>query len=98
MTEYEGAKSSVSPTLPEPTPAAPGAPPVSGSDTTTVPVRGFTSAGNGTRSSPPGPPPRGCLQGGEFLAQENTRVGLLFASKALVQLLVNPWVGVLTNR
>lgn len=43
-------------------------------------------------------PARGCLQGGEFLAQENTRVGLLFASKALVQLLLNPWVGVLTNR
>ncbi|NXO70958.1 VMAT1 protein, partial [Phainopepla nitens] len=37
-------------------------------------------------------------EGGEFLAQENTRVGLLFASKALVQLLVNPWVGLLTNR
>ncbi|NWS28168.1 VMAT1 protein, partial [Polioptila caerulea] len=43
-------------------------------------------------------PGRSCLQGGEFLAQENTRVGLLFASKALVQLLVNPWVGLLTNR
>ncbi|KAL2296329.1 hypothetical protein Nmel_018630 [Mimus melanotis] len=84
-TEYEGAESSVSPTLPEATPASPGADPT-------------TSAGNGTGSSPPGPPPRGCLQGGEFLAQENTRVGLLFASKALVQLLVNPWVGVLTNR
>ncbi|NWI02944.1 VMAT1 protein, partial [Tichodroma muraria] len=49
------------------------------------------------RSGPPAPP-RGCLEGGEFLAQENTRVGLLFASKALVQLLVNPWVGLLTNR
>ncbi|KAI1230056.1 Chromaffin granule amine transporter, partial [Lamprotornis superbus] len=97
-TEYEGAKSSVSPALPEPTPSAPRAPPFSCSDTTTVPAQGFTSARNGTRSSPPGPPPRGCLQGGEFLARENTRVGLLFASKALVQLLVNPWVGVLTNR
>ncbi|NWY89713.1 VMAT1 protein, partial [Loxia curvirostra] len=68
---------------------------------------------NGSRSGPPGHPPssqpgpptrappapgRGCLEGGEFLAQENTRVGLLFASKALVQLLANPWVGVLTNR
>uniref|UniRef100_A0A8C3U3Y1 Solute carrier family 18 member A1 n=1 Tax=Catharus ustulatus TaxID=91951 RepID=A0A8C3U3Y1_CATUS len=72
-TEYEAAKSSVSPALPEPTPAAPGAPPLPA-------------------------PPRGCLQGEEFLAQENTRVGLLFASKALVQLLVNPWVGLLTNR
>ncbi|KAF4803280.1 Chromaffin granule amine transporter [Turdus rufiventris] len=102
-TEYEAAKSSVSPALPEPTPAAPGAPPVSGSDT----VQGSSSAGNGTGSSPPGhpapsrdppAPSRGCLQGGEFLAQENTRVGLLFASKALLQLLVNPWVGLLTNR
>uniref|UniRef100_A0A8C3Y1L8 Solute carrier family 18 member A1 n=1 Tax=Catharus ustulatus TaxID=91951 RepID=A0A8C3Y1L8_CATUS len=75
-TEYEAAKSSVSPALPEPTPAAPGAPPLPGSDPGTA----------------------GCLQGEEFLAQENTRVGLLFASKALVQLLVNPWVGLLTNR
>ncbi|NWV05350.1 VMAT1 protein, partial [Ptilonorhynchus violaceus] len=57
-------------------------------------------------SSPPGHPPssppapqRGCLEeGGEFLAKQNVRVGLLFASKALVQLLVNPWVGLLTNR
>ncbi|XP_033375286.1 chromaffin granule amine transporter [Parus major] len=46
----------------------------------------------------PPAPSRSCLQGGEFLAQENTRVGLLFASKALVQLLLNPWVGLLTNR
>ncbi|XP_039570692.1 chromaffin granule amine transporter [Passer montanus] len=74
-TEYEGARSSASPAVPEPSPAAPGAPPpfssvLSSFDNTTVP----------------------------FLEQENTRVGLLFASKALVQLLVNPWVGVLTNR
>ncbi|NWT77500.1 VMAT1 protein, partial [Lanius ludovicianus] len=98
--------------LPEPSPAAPRAPPfslvLSYFDNSTVPVWGFTSAvglPNGTGSSPPGhppstpqTPPRGCLQGGEFLAQENTRVGLLFASKALVQLLLNPWVGLLTNR
>ncbi|XP_068891524.1 chromaffin granule amine transporter isoform X1 [Aphelocoma coerulescens] len=110
--EYEGANSSVSSALPEPTPAAPRAPPFSSAlssfDNTTVPVRGFTSTvelPNGTGSSPPGHPPStpqtppgGCLEGGEFLAQENTRVGLLFASKALVQLLVNPWVGLLTNR
>ncbi|XP_059726553.1 chromaffin granule amine transporter [Haemorhous mexicanus] len=121
MTEYEGAKSSASPALPEPGPAgARGAPPFSSllsySDNTTVPGRASSippGPPNGTGSgspghppsSPPGPPPRappapgrGCLEGGEFLAQENTRVGLLFASKALVQLLVNPWVGVLTNR
>ncbi|NXW78295.1 VMAT1 protein, partial [Hirundo rustica] len=111
-TEYEAANGSASPALPEPTPAAPRAPPFSSLlsyfDNTTVPVRGFTGATeplNGTGSSPPGHPPRAppaparsCLQGGEFLAQENTRVGLLFASKALVQLLVNPWVGLLTNR
>ncbi|NXA59122.1 VMAT1 protein, partial [Mohoua ochrocephala] len=111
-TEYEGANSSVSSALPEATPAAPRAPPFSSVlslfDNTAVPVRGLTGTAelpNGTGSSPPGHPPstprtspRGCLEGGEFLAQENTRVGLLFASKALVQLLVNPWVGLLTNR
>ncbi|NWT76543.1 VMAT1 protein, partial [Prunella himalayana] len=104
-TEYEGAESSASPALPEPTL---GAPPFSSVlsyfDNTTVPVRGFTPPGH-PPSSPPGHPPRvppapgrSCLEGEEFLAQENTRVGLLFASKALVQLLVNPWVGLLTNR
>ncbi|NXH33890.1 VMAT1 protein, partial [Myiagra hebetior] len=110
-TEYEGANSSASSALPQPAPAAPRAPPFSSVlsyfDNSTVPVE----LPNGTGSSPPGlppgtpqtpnprnPEPRGCLEGGEFLAQENTRVGLLFASKALVQLLVNPWVGLLTNR
>uniref|UniRef100_H3CK06 Solute carrier family 18 member A1 n=1 Tax=Tetraodon nigroviridis TaxID=99883 RepID=H3CK06_TETNG len=39
-----------------------------------------------------------CLQDASFLEQENVRVGFLFASKALVQLLVNPAVGPLTNR
>ncbi|KAM9858663.1 chromaffin granule amine transporter [Aulostomus maculatus] len=39
-----------------------------------------------------------CLQDSVFLEQESVRVGLLFASKALVQLLVNPFVGPLTNR
>ncbi|NWH41367.1 VMAT1 protein, partial [Chloropsis hardwickii] len=107
-TEYEGAKSPSSPA-----PTAPRAPPFSSVlsyfDNTTVPVRGSGSTAgppNGTASSPPGHPPSSppghpagsCLEGGEFLAQENTRVGLLFASKALVQLLVNPWVGLLTNR
>ncbi|KFQ22571.1 Synaptic vesicular amine transporter, partial [Merops nubicus] len=42
--------------------------------------------------------PSGCPEGDEFLAKENVRVGLLFASKALVQLVVNPSVGLLTNR
>ncbi|KAF6715633.1 Chromaffin granule amine transporter [Oryzias melastigma] len=39
-----------------------------------------------------------CLQDSIFLEQENVHVGLLFASKALIQLLVNPFVGPLTNR
>ncbi|KAM6930940.1 chromaffin granule amine transporter [Xenentodon cancila] len=39
-----------------------------------------------------------CLQDSVFLEEENVRVGLLFASKALVQLLVNPFIGPLTNR
>ncbi|KAL6070924.1 hypothetical protein STEG23_005759, partial [Scotinomys teguina] len=43
-------------------------------------------------------PKNNCLQGIQFLEQENTRVGVLFASKALMQLLVNPFVGPLTNR
>ncbi|KAK0146948.1 Chromaffin granule amine transporter [Merluccius polli] len=39
-----------------------------------------------------------CLQDSVFLEEENVRVGLLFASKALVQLLVNPFIGPMTNR
>ncbi|KAK5909253.1 hypothetical protein CesoFtcFv8_003200 [Champsocephalus esox] len=39
-----------------------------------------------------------CLQDSAFLEEENVRVGLLFASKAIVQLLINPFVGPLTNR
>ncbi|XP_059379493.1 chromaffin granule amine transporter [Carassius carassius] len=42
--------------------------------------------------------PHGCKEDSEFLEEENVRVGLLFASKALVQLMVNPFVGPLTNR
>uniref|UniRef100_A0A803T5M7 Major facilitator superfamily (MFS) profile domain-containing protein n=1 Tax=Anolis carolinensis TaxID=28377 RepID=A0A803T5M7_ANOCA len=39
-----------------------------------------------------------CTNGSDFLTKENVRVGLLFASKALMQLLANPFVGPLTNR
>lgn len=39
-----------------------------------------------------------CKDDRKFLEDENVRVGLLFASKAIVQLLVNPFVGPLTNR
>lgn len=44
------------------------------------------------------PPSNSCTDGVDFLSKENIRVGLLFASKATVQLLVNPFVGPLTNR
>ncbi|GCB75108.1 hypothetical protein scyTo_0018174 [Scyliorhinus torazame] len=39
-----------------------------------------------------------CSKNDSFLSDENVRVGLLLASKAIVQLLVNPLVGPLTNR
>uniref|UniRef100_A0A669BCR8 Solute carrier family 18 member A1 n=1 Tax=Oreochromis niloticus TaxID=8128 RepID=A0A669BCR8_ORENI len=45
-----------------------------------------------------GAPGSSCLQDSLFLEEENVRVGLLFASKAIIQLLVNPFVGPLTNR
>uniref|UniRef100_A0A8C8S207 Solute carrier family 18 member A1 n=1 Tax=Pelusios castaneus TaxID=367368 RepID=A0A8C8S207_9SAUR len=44
------------------------------------------------------PPKNSCVDGEEFLTEENVRVGLLFASKALLQLIINPFVGPLTNR
>ncbi|KAM9215691.1 chromaffin granule amine transporter [Leptosomus discolor] len=112
-TEYEGANSSVAPTQTEPAPPALKAPPPFSStfsylDNATVTVSGSTSAvdlANGTESGRPlqppasSPPvPSSCLEGEDFLAKENVRVGLLFASKALVQLVVNPSVGLLTNR
>ncbi|KAG5840277.1 hypothetical protein ANANG_G00187100 [Anguilla anguilla] len=53
-----------------------------------------TAAPNGSSPEAPG----GCSVNGDFLEQENVRVGLMFASKAMVQLLVNPFVGPLTNR
>ncbi|XP_055023238.1 LOW QUALITY PROTEIN: chromaffin granule amine transporter [Misgurnus anguillicaudatus] len=40
----------------------------------------------------------GCKEDSQFLEDENVRVGLMFASKAVVQLIVNPFVGPLTNR
>ncbi|KAJ7305114.1 hypothetical protein JRQ81_010968 [Phrynocephalus forsythii] len=46
----------------------------------------------------PLPPNNSCTDGVEFLSNENIRVGLLFASKAVMQLIANPFVGPLTNR
>ncbi|XP_069341287.1 chromaffin granule amine transporter isoform X2 [Eulemur rufifrons] len=78
-------------------------------DNTTLAIE--ESAPNGTAqtngTSDISPPPvieaisahrNNCLRGTEFLKKENTRVGVLFASKAIMQLLVNPCVGPLTNR
>ncbi|XP_034292794.1 chromaffin granule amine transporter [Pantherophis guttatus] len=39
-----------------------------------------------------------CTAGMDSLSNENVRVGLIFASKALMQLIANPFVGPLTNR
>ncbi|XP_063301593.1 chromaffin granule amine transporter [Pelobates fuscus] len=39
-----------------------------------------------------------CYSGKSFLREENVRVGLLFASKAILQLMINPLVGLVTNR
>uniref|UniRef100_A0A8B9DFR2 Uncharacterized protein n=1 Tax=Anser cygnoides TaxID=8845 RepID=A0A8B9DFR2_ANSCY len=111
-TEYKGANSSAAPRQPESAPSAEEASPfssvfsyfdnstvtVSGSTSTTEPLNGTMSGHTLQPPTSPPPPPSGCLEGEEFLANENVRVGLLFASKALVQLMVNPFVGLLTNR
>ncbi|KAM3912613.1 synaptic vesicular amine transporter [Leptodactylus fuscus] len=43
-------------------------------------------------------PPSSCPKADDTLLNENVKVGLLFASKATVQLLTNPFIGPLTNR
>ncbi|PKK19855.1 solute carrier family 18 (vesicular monoamine transporter), member 1 [Columba livia] len=102
-TEYEGANSSIVPAQTELAPPASKFPPFSSvfsyADNTTLSIVGSSSPTELERRTGSGPPrPSGCPEGQEFLANENIRVGLLFASKALVQLVVNPAVGVLTNR
>ncbi|XP_036988732.2 synaptic vesicular amine transporter [Artibeus jamaicensis] len=42
--------------------------------------------------------PSDCPREDEDLLNENVQVGLLFASKAMVQFLTNPFIGLLTNR
>ncbi|KAK5907964.1 hypothetical protein CgunFtcFv8_016062 [Champsocephalus gunnari] len=64
------------------------------------------TAGPNTTVSSTDPPPAPelpqnsseCPQSSSRLLNENVKVGLLFASKATVQLLVNPFIGPLTNR
>ncbi|MBZ3888007.1 Chromaffin granule amine transporter [Sciurus carolinensis] len=78
-------------------------------DNTTIAVEQSAPRGtvgtNGSSGTVPPPvteantaPRNNCQQDTEFLEEENIRVGILFASKALMQLLVNPFVGPLTNR
>ncbi|XP_005428705.1 synaptic vesicular amine transporter-like, partial [Geospiza fortis] len=43
------------------------------------------------------PSPSDCPKDDKELLNENVRVGLLFASKATVQLMTNPFIGPLTN-
>ncbi|XP_071655548.1 chromaffin granule amine transporter isoform X3 [Patagioenas fasciata] len=102
-TEYEGANSSIVPAWTELAPPALKVPPFSSvfsySDNTTLSILSSSSPTELERGAGSSPPqPSSCPEGQEFLANENVRVGLLFASKALVQLVVNPAVGVLTNR
>ncbi|XP_039381713.1 chromaffin granule amine transporter [Mauremys reevesii] len=113
-TEYEGANSSASQNWIMAAPTAFAAPPFSSMfsyfDNTTVTVSddvavNTTVGVNRTEnSSLPQlseaslPAKNSCVDGEAFLMEENVRVGLLFASKALMQLIINPFVGPLTNR
>ncbi|XP_030405383.1 chromaffin granule amine transporter [Gopherus evgoodei] len=113
-TEYEGANSSASQNWIMAAPAAFAAPPFSSMfsyfDNTTVTVSddmavnttvGVNRTENSSLPQLTGaslPPKNSCVDGEAFLMEENVRVGLLFASKALMQLIINPFVGPLTNR
>ncbi|KAM9726424.1 synaptic vesicular amine transporter [Menidia menidia] len=59
------------------------------------------SGSNATGGTPPPPAPQNssdCPRSSGRLLNENVKVGLLFASKATVQLITNPFIGPLTNR
>uniref|UniRef100_A0A8D0L669 Solute carrier family 18 member A1 n=1 Tax=Sphenodon punctatus TaxID=8508 RepID=A0A8D0L669_SPHPU len=110
-TEYEGTNASAaldwSMTAPQPSTVSSV---FSYFDNTTLPVSDYKAGDsregeNRTQSSSMPelsntslPPRNFCMDGEDFLTDENIRVGLLFASKALMQLMVNPFVGPLTNR
>ncbi|XP_053307336.1 synaptic vesicular amine transporter [Spea bombifrons] len=57
---------------------------------------------HGIPTQPPGvstaAAPSDCPKADSTLLNENVKVGLLFASKATVQLLTNPFIGIMTNR
>lgn len=66
-------------------------------------VRSFTSNTTGRPTTAPStaqlqPNSTECPQSSSLLLNENVKVGMLFASKATVQLITNPFVGPLTNR
>lgn len=66
-------------------------------------VRSFTSNATGRSTAAPTtaqlqPNSSDCPGSSSLLINENVKVGMLFASKATVQLITNPFVGPLTNR
>ncbi|XP_053125753.1 chromaffin granule amine transporter isoform X2 [Hemicordylus capensis] len=98
------------PTIPGVSSSAPYTPVFSYYDNTTVIISDYAADGAVENASKTGrrneshlpvtalPPSNSCTDGKDFLSHENVRVGLLFASKALMQILANPIVGPLTNR
>uniref|UniRef100_A0A3Q0TB01 Solute carrier family 18 member 2 n=1 Tax=Amphilophus citrinellus TaxID=61819 RepID=A0A3Q0TB01_AMPCI len=71
----------------------------------TVRLSGFNATARTTELVPPTPtgtalPPNStdCPRSTNKLINENVKVGMLFASKATVQLITNPFVGPVTNR
>lgn len=71
----------------------------------TVRLSGFNTTARTTDLVPPTPtgtqlPPNStdCPRSTNKLINENVKVGMLFASKATVQLITNPFVGPITNR
>ncbi|XP_078284842.1 chromaffin granule amine transporter [Rhinoraja longicauda] len=65
---------------------------------TAVAEAGTKGSGWSNATDVPDSLPAQCARNDSFLAEENVPLGLLLASKAIVQLVVNPFVGPLTNR
>ncbi|CAI9569295.1 unnamed protein product, partial [Staurois parvus] len=66
---------------------------------TEVPEHHYNTDSQGTKGKIQEPPKNEtCTMEKSVLQDENVQVGLLFASKAILQLLVNPLVGLITNR
>ncbi|XP_048378772.1 chromaffin granule amine transporter isoform X1 [Stegostoma tigrinum] len=69
-----------------------------GADNETEEIKWRNTTEGAIPSLRPGTGRAHCGRNKSFLTEENVRVGLLLASKAIVQLLVNPLIGPLTNR